>query len=129
MGAIGFGTFVAGIYVCVAAGNFSWYNGAFVLLGALEMSFGLLAWKMRRSPGGLLFYLLIVLTVLVLQLGFTIGMISDQSAWAGSVGESNANAIQYVMLVFCMIIAVCWVFAWCYRRNLHESQYSAGAKD
>ena len=83
---IGVGTFIAGTYVSAEAGAFGWYSGTFVILGIFEAIFGGVACKMRHSLAGLMIYLIFILACFVLQIGFAIGLIADQSAWSGYVG-------------------------------------------
>ena len=119
---VGLASASAGIAACVETGNFSWYSGSFVMLGIFTSLLGVLGHKVRYSIPKLTFHLVCVFVVFVLQLGFTIGIIS-YSEYDDLLGEESANGVRYTLLIACIIIFCCFWMGFFYRRSLHSNQW------
>lgn len=119
---VGLASASAGIAACAETGNFSWYNGSFVILGIFTSFLGVLGHKLRYSIAKLTFHLVFVVIVFVLQLGFTIGIIS-YTEYENLIGEESANGVRYTLLAACIIIFCCFFMGLCYRRSLHSNQW------
>jgi nitrate reductase gamma subunit len=114
---LGVATIAIGIYVCITAGDFMWYNGSFIGLGIVTFLTGFLGWKAKYSTFRLTLYLVFIFGCLLVQSGFTIAVI----AWDFSDvvnGENNANPVRYTLIACCGLLLLCLVTGFFYRRSL-----------
>ena len=119
---IGLGILVAGIYICADDNNFGWYNGSFTGLGILTILTAILGQKSRYSQGAMTFYCICLFLMTIAMGGFTVGIIM-YSKFSNTIGESNANAIRYSLLVSCIFMLVTFILAVCYRRSLKWANF------
>ena len=114
---VGLGILVAGIYVCADDKSFNWYNGSFTGLGIITILVAIVGHKSKYSQGGMTFYCISLFLITLAMGGFTAGIIA-YDGFSDSIGESNANAVRYSLLLGCIIMLVTFVLAVCYRRSI-----------
>lgn len=124
---VGLATMITGIFICADSGSFTWYNGSFVLLGLITMLLAVLGYKAKFSMASMAIYLLGILIVFTLQLGFTIGIIA-YGGFSDSITSLNANGVRYSLLGTCAIILLCAITAYFYRGSLKDANFYAEHK-
>ncbi|CAG9334589.1 unnamed protein product [Blepharisma stoltei] len=119
---VGFANIGAGIAVCAEAGNFTWYNGGYIILGVVITILVLISHLIRKSRNCITFYILLLSFSFLGELGFALGIIF-YTDYSNVLGEGYADAVRYSMLAACGLILLCLIFALCYRNSLNYSYF------
>jgi len=120
---VGIGITSVGIFVCVEADNFSWYDGSFVALGCLMILMAILGHKTRHSVESNCCYLTFVLMIFIVHLAFAIG-VSVYNRFDGKISDQSQSILRYYMLASSLVILACIGMSYLYRRSLLRANYS-----
>jgi lysylphosphatidylglycerol synthetase-like protein (DUF2156 family) len=120
---IAVGVIVAGlgVYATVAAKDFNWYSGTFIIFGVVMFIVAIMGYKNRRHPHWMTLYLLFILCLVICVGGLTIGIICYPDYASKVGGEEHANAIRYALLAVCILTVVCLLLGCWYRSSLNDA--------
>lgn len=117
---IGAGTCASGVYICVKASSFTWYNGGFVGLGFFTFLLGIVGCKTKYSAFWMSFYSLGIFACLAGQVGITVGVIVFDK-FSNDVGSENGKIQEYVLGTACLLMLLAFVTSVCYCLSLKNN--------
>lgn len=111
----------AGIYVCIDAGSFSWYDSSFAGQGLILFVTSIIGYKTRFSSEMQSCYLSTILILLVIQCSFTMGILG-YSRYSGFIGKQDSMILSCSLLSSILIIVCCLIVGFIYRTNLAREE-------
>lgn len=119
---VGLGNITGGVVACKKAESFNWYNGAYIILGAILVLLVVISSLTRRSQFWISCYLFLLLLCLIAEIGFTLGIIF-YSDFESILGDEYASILRYSMAAGCVIVFLCLLVGFWYRGSLREAQF------
>lgn len=115
--AVGLSIASIAIYICADQNDFSWYDGAFSLLGFIVVLTALSSLATKTSLKRLFVYMLFLLVLTLIIFALTIGLIA-YSDFELKIGFENAQAVRYSYIGCCVVMIMCVVVGFFYRKTL-----------
>ncbi|CAG9313265.1 unnamed protein product [Blepharisma stoltei] len=114
-------TMATGIYLCVIASEYSWYDTSFSGLGLVMAITSIIGYRARFLSEAISCYLSAILVLLVIQSSFTLGILL-YSGFAGEIGKQNSMILAYALICSCLVIIGCLTIGLIYRKNLLKTE-------
>ena len=107
-----------GEYSCEKINEFKWYNGSFIFVGFLEIVAGFLGHFIRYSPLRLFVYEIFLAILFVLQLIFTVLVITEKNGKISK--DEDKDSIIYALVQTIIVITACFVLGGWYWKTLEN---------